>query len=149
MSNVAIGPADTVPAGSYLEIEFTYSTPTGGTILSASDIMQAVTAAGYDLVNQNFPSAFAWQPVLNVFINVQTTDAAGNIGKAIADALNNASALVFGASATNYWIVSQSDASSAAAPPSSGPSISSTVYISALAIIVVVVGFFLFQAERA
>lgn len=144
MSQQAIGQMQTVPAGAYLEIEFQ-----AGSVWTpdTASIEAAVNAAGYNVVNATVKQGLFGGPVIDVFILTGQSDLAGNIGNAIASALSSYFTLTFAFSPTNYWLVDQTTAGQGG-PASNSPSVSSTIYVASLAIIIVVAGYFLIQAEH-
>lgn len=144
MSQQAIGQMQTVPAGAYLEIEFQ-----AGSVWTpdTASIEAAVNGAGYNVVNAAVKQGLFGGPVIDIFILTTQSDLAGNIGTAIASALSSYFTLTFSFAPTNYWLVDQTTAGQGG-PVSSSPSVSSTIYVASLAIIIVVAGYFLIQAEH-
>ncbi len=144
MSQTAISALDVVPAGSYLEIEFTMG---GLELVDTATVQTALTNAGFRVVNCTVNNQLFGGPVIDVFFDVETSDAAGNIGSAAASVISSAYSLVWSVAASKYWLVSSQDASNAGA--ASGVNLESTVYMVALAVVVVVAGYFLLQLEKA
>ncbi len=144
MSQQVIGQMAAVPAGTYLEIELQ-----AGSVWTpdTASIEAALSQSGYNVINATVKQGLFGGPIIDVFIQTTVDDLAGNIGNAIANDLSSYFTLTFAFSPTTYWIVDQTTAG-LGGPPSSSPSISSTIYVASLAIIIVVAGYFLMQAEK-